>query len=64
MVYNLGIYFQSIGEKVYTIPEVIEEIKDKATKQRLQVLPYELIYREPAPEAIKAGTVATLNVWT
>ena len=40
---------------MYTIPEVVEEIKDKATKQRLQVLPYQLIYREPPPETIKAG---------
>ena len=40
---------------MYTIPEVVKEIRDKATKQRLQVLPYELIFREPSAEAIRTG---------
>lgn len=47
---------QEIAKKAYTIPEVVDEIKDKATKQRLQVLPYELLYREPSAEAIKLVT--------
>lgn len=47
--------FQDIAENVYTIPEVVSEIKDKATKERLQVLPYELIYREPSSEAVRIG---------
>lgn len=42
-----------IGEKIYTLPEVVSEIKDKATKQRLQVLPYTINYRVPSPEAVK-----------
>lgn len=46
---------QEIGENIYTLPEVISEIKDKATKQRLQVLPYEINYRVPSPEIIKIG---------
>jgi RNA-binding protein NOB1 len=41
-VFNL----QSIAENIYTIPEVVKEIKDKATLQRLQVLPYKIEYRE------------------
>ncbi|XP_045193353.2 RNA-binding protein NOB1-like [Mercenaria mercenaria] len=47
---------QDIAENVYTIPEVVSEIKDKATKQRLQVLPYELIFKEPSSDAIKIVT--------
>lgn len=47
---------QEIGENIYTLPEVISEIKDKATKQRLQVLPYEINYRVPSPEIIKIVT--------
>ncbi|CAH1779731.1 unnamed protein product [Owenia fusiformis] len=41
-----------IGEKVYSIPEVVQEIRDKETKQRLQVLPYELVFREPSTQSI------------
>lgn len=44
---------QEIGENIYTLPEVVSEIKDKATKQRLQVLPYKINYRVPPPEVIK-----------
>lgn len=47
---------QEIGENIYSLAEVVSEIKDKATKQRLQVLPYKLNYRVPSPEAIKIMT--------
>ncbi len=38
-----------------TLRDVVAEIRDKATKQRLQVLPYELEYREPDTEDIRHG---------
>lgn len=44
---------QSIGEHIYTIPEVVKEIKDKATLQRLQVLPYKIDYRTPSQESLQ-----------
>lgn len=45
----------TLGERIYTIKEVVQEIRDAATRQRLSVLPYELIFRQPSTEAIKAG---------
>merc|ERR1712142_1356468 len=39
-----------------TIREVVAEIRDSATKQRLAVLPYELNYREPSAQSINAVT--------
>ncbi|XP_060069400.1 RNA-binding protein NOB1-like [Ylistrum balloti] len=47
---------QSIGEKIYSLPEVVKEIRDKATLQRLQVLPYQLQFRQPSPESIRIVT--------
>lgn len=47
---------QSIGEKIFSLPEVVREIKDKATIQRLQVLPYQLHFRQPSGESIKFVT--------
>jgi hypothetical protein len=38
----------------------VSEIKDKATKQRLQVLPYELIFKEPSSDAIRIGNIQSL----
>ncbi|XP_052717211.1 RNA-binding protein NOB1-like [Crassostrea angulata] len=46
----------SIGEKIYTVPKVVNEIKDKATLQRLQFLPYQLVPKTPTPECIKIVT--------
>ncbi|XP_031564001.1 RNA-binding protein NOB1-like [Actinia tenebrosa] len=46
----------TLGERIYTIKEVVQEIRDAATRQRLSVLPYELIFRQPSTEAIKAVT--------
>nr|CAG4640949.1 EOG090X07WR [Eulimnadia texana] len=43
----------NIAEVVYTLRDVVDEIRDQATRQRLQVLPYELKMIEPNVEAIK-----------
>jgi len=45
-----------IGANIYTLREVVDEIKDKATRQRLQVLPYEIKYVEPSPEIVRTVT--------
>ncbi|XP_045389325.1 RNA-binding protein NOB1 isoform X2 [Lemur catta] len=44
---------QDIGKNIYTIREVVSEIRDKATRRRLAVLPYELRFREPFPEYVR-----------
>ncbi|XP_054707464.1 RNA-binding protein NOB1-like [Uloborus diversus] len=44
------------GEKNYTVEGAIKEIKDKATRQRLQFLPYKLEVKEPSPDALKYVT--------
>uniref|UniRef100_A0A1X7SZ96 Ribonuclease PIN domain-containing protein n=1 Tax=Amphimedon queenslandica TaxID=400682 RepID=A0A1X7SZ96_AMPQE len=51
-----GVALQDWSQTVYTIRDVISEIKDSETRQRLQVLPYELILREPSQEYIKHVT--------
>ena len=51
---------QNLADKeIVTTRDVVNEIKDKATKQRLQVLPYDLKYREPTTEALQKGTSTT-----
>ncbi|CAI9545693.1 unnamed protein product [Staurois parvus] len=47
---------QEIGAHVYTVREVVTEIRDKATRRRLAVLPYELIFKEPKPESVQLVT--------
>uniref|UniRef100_A0A914W4T8 RNA-binding protein NOB1 n=1 Tax=Plectus sambesii TaxID=2011161 RepID=A0A914W4T8_9BILA len=47
---------QSMGENVYTLEDVVAEIRDAATRQRLQVLPYELVMKQPNQESLKAVT--------
>lgn len=58
------------AENIYTVNGAIKEIKDIATKQRLQFLPYRLKVKEPSPEAYKhvlefskkTGDFASLSV--
>ncbi|XP_006156990.1 RNA-binding protein NOB1 [Tupaia chinensis] len=47
---------QDIGKNIYTIREVVSEIRDKATRRRLAVLPYELRFKEPSPEYVRLVT--------
>ncbi|XP_067144807.1 RNA-binding protein NOB1 [Centruroides vittatus] len=45
-----------IGKNIYTVEELVHEIKDKATKQRLQCLPYQFKFRKPSSDIIKLVT--------
>ncbi|XP_073515364.1 RNA-binding protein NOB1 [Phyllobates terribilis] len=47
---------QEIGAHIYTVRDVVTEIRDKPTRRRLAVLPYELLFREPTPESIQLVT--------
>ncbi|KAG8437509.1 hypothetical protein GDO86_008277 [Hymenochirus boettgeri] len=47
---------QDIGINIYTVRDVVSEIRDKETKRRLAVLPYELTFKEPSPENIQRIT--------
>ncbi|XP_054164456.1 RNA-binding protein NOB1-like [Oppia nitens] len=49
----VGTQIQDFGLNIYTLPEVVSEIKDENTRQRLQLIPYEIKYREPSDEDIK-----------
>ena len=48
--------------KVLTVKEVVEEIRDVHTRRRFQVLPYELVFREPSQEALHHGETDTQRV--
>ena len=47
----------NLCENVYTVEDVIKEIRSKATRQRLSVLPYRLNFRQPSAEAVLAGNI-------
>ncbi|XP_038609815.1 RNA-binding protein NOB1 [Tachyglossus aculeatus] len=51
-----NVSLQDIGKTIYTIKEVVSEIRDKATRRRLAVLPYELHFREPYPQYVRLVT--------
>ena len=46
---------EDFADEVVTLREVVEEIRDKSTRQRLQVTPYELKLKDPDPEDLKTG---------
>ncbi|KAF7667823.1 hypothetical protein LDENG_00045480 [Lucifuga dentata] len=47
---------QEIGRNIYTLKDVIEEIRDKPTRRSLAFLPYQLHFKEPHPEHIRLVT--------
>ncbi|CAL8243191.1 unnamed protein product [Lota lota] len=47
---------QEIGTTIYTLKDVVEEIRDKATRRSLSFLPYQLNFKEPYPEHIRFVT--------
>ncbi|KAJ7312202.1 hypothetical protein JRQ81_006575 [Phrynocephalus forsythii] len=51
-----GAPLQEIGKNIYTIREVVSEIRDKETRRRLAVLPYQLHFKHPFPEYVRLVT--------
>eukprot|EP01121_Diplochlamys_sp_Union-15-3_P016964 TRINITY_DN5884_c0_g1_i2.p1 TRINITY_DN5884_c0_g1~~TRINITY_DN5884_c0_g1_i2.p1 ORF type:complete len:447 (-),score=86.85 TRINITY_DN5884_c0_g1_i2:10-1308(-) len=45
---------ETYGENFLTVPEVVQEIKDKKAKSYLAAFPYKIEYRNPTPQALKA----------
>ncbi|KAK1784980.1 hypothetical protein P4O66_018412 [Electrophorus voltai] len=45
-----------IGENIYTLKDVVNEIRDKQTKKNLAFLPYKLNFKEPFPEYVRFVT--------
>ncbi|KAF6018660.1 NOB1 [Bugula neritina] len=50
---------KDISDNVYTVADVVSEIKDKATRQRLQVLPYVIKFVEPDKDCLHTVTEFT-----
>ncbi|XP_071548937.1 RNA-binding protein NOB1 [Panulirus ornatus] len=58
------------GEKMYSLQEVIEEIRDKQTRERLEAMPVPITMRDPQPHSIrfvnefskKTGDYASLSL--
>ncbi|NXY88158.1 NOB1 protein, partial [Alcedo cyanopectus] len=47
---------QDIAENLYTVPEVLAEIRDRPARRRLAALPCELKLRRPPPEILRLVT--------
>ena len=46
----------SLADKFYTVPAVIEEIRDESSRARLAQLPFKLETKNPSPEAMAIVT--------
>uniref|UniRef100_G3Q008 RNA-binding protein NOB1 n=1 Tax=Gasterosteus aculeatus TaxID=69293 RepID=G3Q008_GASAC len=47
---------QEIGSIIYTLRDVVNEIRDKPTRKSLSFLPYQLTFKEPQPEHVRLVT--------
>uniref|UniRef100_A0A671LN08 RNA-binding protein NOB1 n=1 Tax=Sinocyclocheilus anshuiensis TaxID=1608454 RepID=A0A671LN08_9TELE len=57
---NNNLYYTNasyeIGKNIYTLKDVVDEIRDKPTKRSLAFLPYKLNFKEPFPEHVRFVT--------
>jgi hypothetical protein len=49
-----GIRLDFIAEKLYTVKEVLEEVRDRNSRRLLTIHPYEFIIRHPSSVALKS----------
>ncbi|KAM9816846.1 RNA-binding protein NOB1 [Neosynchiropus ocellatus] len=47
---------QNFGKNIYTLRDVVNEIRDKPTRKSLAFLPYQLTWKEPSPEYVRLVT--------
>lgn len=52
-----GINVRAFAEKIYTIPEVISEIRDKHSRDFLNQISFDLQVKVPSDEALKEGFI-------
>lgn len=52
---NSSHFKKDITDKAYIVNGAIDEIKDTNTRQSLQILPYDLVVRQPNTDSIKYG---------
>jgi|LauGreDrversion4_1035100.scaffolds.fasta_scaffold148854_1 hypothetical protein len=50
-----GLRLEHLASSFVTIPEVLDEIRDKQSRQFLATLPFPIETREPSDESVKAG---------
>ena len=50
-----GAPLETWTSQVVTTRDVVSEIRDKATRERLQVLPYDLTFKEPSADSLQHG---------
>ena len=48
--------------ELFTVPEVLDEIRDKKARHLLDTMPFELKMREPAPEHVTAGVFVKIVI--
>eukprot|EP00124_Ichthyophonus_hoferi_P003351 Ihof_evm2s286 gene=Ihof_evmTU2s286 len=49
-----GTRLDEFSDKMVTIREVVDEVRDRRARQALELIPFELTFREPSDEAIHA----------
>ncbi|KAG9342004.1 hypothetical protein JZ751_018322 [Albula glossodonta] len=47
---------QDIGRNIYTLKEVVDEIRDRPTRRSLAFVPYKIVFKQPFPEYVRFVT--------
>ncbi|CAN0035164.1 unnamed protein product, partial [Phaeothamnion confervicola] len=53
IIKGAGMTLAGHAERFWTVPEVLQEVRDKKARHHLDTLPFELQLREPSDEALR-----------
>ncbi|CAG8535726.1 9740_t:CDS:2 [Funneliformis mosseae] len=57
-----GTSIRSFAEKLYTVPEVISEIRDKRSRDFLNQISFDIQVKVPSDEALKEGSLSAVDL--
>lgn len=57
-----GMSMESIADQLVTIPEVLQEVKDKKTKEYLETFPHNIRTLQPMEDSVRAGADTKIDL--
>jgi len=57
-----GMSMGSVADQLFTIPEVLQEVKDKKTKEYLESFPHNIRTLQPTEDSVRAGGDSKINL--
>ena len=58
---QLDLRLDRLADKLYSVPEVLAEVRSRQARDRLAAMPYEIELREPTDAAVRFGALRAIE---